>query len=30
VKPLLLDDDGHLSLLQNRVPEVHWWLADHL
>jgi pimeloyl-ACP methyl ester carboxylesterase len=30
VKPLLLEDDGHLSLLQNRVPEVHWWLADHL
>ena len=30
VKPLLTDDDGHLSLLQNRVPEVHWWLADHL
>src|SRR6202042_2939232 len=30
VKPLLLDDDGHLSLLQNRVPEVHWWLSDHL
>ena len=30
VKPLLLDGDGYLSLLQNRVPEVHWWLADHL
>ena len=30
VKPLLTDDDGHLSLLQNRVPEVHWWLSDHL
>jgi pimeloyl-ACP methyl ester carboxylesterase len=30
VQPLLLDDDGHLSLLQNRVPEVHWWLSDHL
>jgi pimeloyl-ACP methyl ester carboxylesterase len=30
VKPLLLDDDGHLSLLQNRVPEVHRWLSDHL
>jgi pimeloyl-ACP methyl ester carboxylesterase len=30
VKPLLLDDDGYLSLLQNRVPEVHWWLSDHL
>jgi len=30
VRPLLLDDDGHLSLLQNRVPEVHWWLSEHL
>ena len=30
VKAMLLDDDGHLSLLQNRVPEVHWWLSDHL
>ena len=30
VKPLLLDDDGHLSLLQNRVPEVHRWLSDQL
>ena len=30
VKPLLLDGDGHLSLLQNRVSEVHWWLSDHL
>ena len=30
VKPLLLDDDGYLSLLQNRVPEVQWWLSDHL
>ena len=29
VKPLLLEDDGHLSLLQNRVSEVHWWLSDH-
>jgi pimeloyl-ACP methyl ester carboxylesterase len=30
VKALLLEDDGHLSLLQNRVPEVHWWLSDRL
>jgi pimeloyl-ACP methyl ester carboxylesterase len=30
VQPMLLDDDGHLSLLQNRVPEVHRWLSDRL
>jgi pimeloyl-ACP methyl ester carboxylesterase len=30
VKPLLLEDDGHLSLLQNRVPEVHRWLSRRL
>jgi pimeloyl-ACP methyl ester carboxylesterase len=29
VQPMLLDDDGHLSLLQNRVPEVHRWLSEH-
>ena len=30
VEARLLDDDGHLTLLQNRVPEMHAWLSEHL
>jgi hypothetical protein len=30
VEARLLDGDGHLTLLQNRVPEVHDWLSAHL
>jgi hypothetical protein len=26
----LLEDDGHLTLLVNRVGEVHAWLAERL
>lgn len=30
VEARLLDNDGHLTLLENRVAEVHAWLADRL
>jgi pimeloyl-ACP methyl ester carboxylesterase len=30
VQARLYDNDGHLTLLRNRVPEVHAWLAEHL
>jgi pimeloyl-ACP methyl ester carboxylesterase len=26
----LLDNDGHVTLLENRIGEVHAWLADHM
>jgi pimeloyl-ACP methyl ester carboxylesterase len=30
VEARLLEGDGHLTLLENRVPEVHAWLSDHM
>lgn len=30
VQPRLLDHDGHLTLLEHRVAEVHSWLSDFL
>ena len=29
-EPRILDHDGHLTLLQNRIPEVHSWLSGWL
>ena len=30
VEARLLDHEGHLTLMNNQVPEVHAWLSEHL
>jgi len=30
VEARLLDDDGHLTLLQKSCTRVHAWLSEHL
>jgi pimeloyl-ACP methyl ester carboxylesterase len=30
VEARLFDHDGHATLMVNRIPEVHAWLADRL
>jgi pimeloyl-ACP methyl ester carboxylesterase len=28
--PQVSDHEGHLTLLENRIPEIHRWLLGHL